>query len=182
MRDDAQPNVDANSSDELFPEITRLLNTARDAGGRFSGQDLIEKIHSQFASPGLMRELISSLIPSRIDEREMLGWVQGSALVPTPIKLADPRNQYHSSAASNLASALREQQRTTEKVVRLELELQEAKATQSAAKAKTHSAEEQLRVLGLFSLLCAISEQTSAVFCLGPAWTIMRVLSAHLQT
>jgi hypothetical protein len=129
----------------------------------------------------LVGTIVLQLVPARVDANQWLAWLQGGAAPTSRIELRDPDARLKPGARGREDSARRRHDEAVAEVARLEALLQAAREELEARQAALAEAETHLRTTVVFALLREISKQVAGAFALGPAWTLMRVVSGYIQ-
>lgn len=136
----------------------------------------------------LVQELLAELVPAHVDHAQWQEWFEGGAPPvrgldagrPT-MELQDDTGRVRSARGAYLA-AESERDQLRQRVENARAKLANLEAEFSAAEAKVQEAEGWLRTGVVWLLMREISRQTAGVFAMGPAWSLMRIVSGYIQS
>ena len=143
--------------------------------------DRLLAMASQLLAAKEARALIEDLVPCRVDVTQWLHWLEGGSAPSTEFELRKPEEVDKKSASGRYQAALAKRDAARRDVERREAELASAKVVLTEAEDALDQVGGELRASVAFSLLKQVNRYASGAFAMGPAWSLMRIASGHLQ-
>lgn len=160
------------------PEITaRVLALVRKlasdpAGGGSAGMRAVDNLQGYAEREAYLREMVMNFRPPQADPELWLRWLSGG---PEPFAPRVPEKPHVSQVNTK-----REIERASKRVTAARDRIAKAERELSAAQSVAASALEFESSLIAWALMEQITSLVTPVFAMGPAWTLMRVVSPHV--
>jgi hypothetical protein len=168
--------IDATVTDVLAPLMAELGILKRD---KPLEMERVAALIGNEDSRAAVTDLMLSIMPNSIDGEQWIAWLHGG-LPPTPRTLRNPDGGARPHARGRMGSAAGRRDAAEIKLDRLKSQLDEAQSELDAAIADVHRAEEQVRIVVVYTLMAEMSRQASAL-ALGPLYAVARAVSPYLQ-
>lgn len=127
------------------------------------------------------RKLIEDLVPRHVDVGQWLHWLEGGPAPIDPFELREPGVSERKSASGRFQAARTKRDAARRDVERREAALVAAKAVFAEAEDELDRVDGELRASVAFSLLKQMNRYAAGAFSMGPAWSLMRIVSGYLQ-
>ncbi|MEG3166377.1 hypothetical protein U1701_17465 [Sphingomonas sp. PB2P19] len=125
--------------------------------------------------------LLLDLVPAEVDVDVWLALLDGGMTVPPSAKLRDPDAGRKPSARGAHVSAVRRRDELQRQVEITEAKLAEMKDVLAEAEQSVKDADHHLRQVVAVRMINDFTHRTAGLFGMGPAWTLMRVVSGYVR-
>lgn len=165
--------------DSVLDHVKRLASNRE---GRLSpGVEALAGIREEEPRAARLREFVAAMLPHDIDPSIWLSWLGGRTEPFDGRRLARPRLTSDANSGRTLKRTSERVKRTAATVAAAKRKL--AKAQQQVDEAEAAHAEAQSMDAAIIEW--AVSEHVAGllapIFAMGPAWTVMRAISAHMD-
>ncbi len=128
-----------------------------------------------------LRDMLLDLVPADPDPEQWRDWLDGGAAPHVAPRLVDPDRGRKPGARGGHVSAVNACKQAAREVDLLKAQLAPAEAVLADAETAQRIAADQLRQVVACRMLNDISRQLAGTFSMGPAWTLMRVVSGYIR-
>lgn len=176
------------STEVLRPWVDRTLRAfAKFRAERGPSVLHLTRLSNKAAREELSMDLLASLAPEAADPELWLDWLEGGHS-PSEQLTVKPFSEGEAGSGRKIKSALTHVQKAEEQVAgkrkQLERAVAEAKRLDEelrSAEANASLARDQARGAVTWALFRQVASSAATVFAMGPAWSLMRIVSGHLH-
>jgi hypothetical protein len=147
----------------------------------------LTRLSNKAAREKLSIDLLTSLAPEAADPELWLEWLEGGQS-PSENLNVKPFTKGETGSGRKIKSALTHVEKAEEQVAEKREELQKAVAEAKRLEEELRSAQltaslarDQARGAVTWALFRQVASSAATVFAMGPAWSLMRVVSGHLH-
>lgn len=160
---------------EITDRVLALVRkmAADPAGGGSAGMRAVDNLQGHAEREAYLREMVMCFQPPEADPEIWLRWLSGGAAPFAPRVPQKPR--------FSQANTKREIERTSKRVGAARERIAKAERELAAARSAAASELELESSLIAWALMQQITSLVTPIFAMGPAWTVMRVVSPYIS-
>jgi len=177
VEDDAQ-----NGADELVRNFMKLAAALTSSDHRPADINGVAKLFESAERMPRIVELIDAILPAEVDAEQWWSWLEGGPPPAPRLQLKDPDSGRKPAARGAWLSVVHRREVAEAKADRLRDDLKLADDALKQLREEEAVVQSRLRTVVMYRVLQQIGDQTAGLFALGPAWTLMRVVSGFIQS
>lgn len=143
--------------------------------------EIIAQLYDDSGARESFARKMLSILPPVVDADGIRQWLEGGALPPSPVRLADPDKGRPKGARGSEQAARKRHNADLAQVAAAKAKLDIACAAEAASREALMEAESHLRMVTFGKLYNLSGEQFAIAAYLGPVWTVLRAISGYLQ-
>ena len=171
---DAVRSTGADAETEITAKVLALVQklAVDPAGGGSAGMRAVENLRGHAEREAFLREMVMNFRPPEADPELWLRWLSGGA---EPFAPRLPEKPHFSQANTK-----REIERASKRVAAARERIAKAERELATAQSAAASSLEFESSLIAWALMEQITSLVAPIFAMGPAWTLMRVVSPYV--
>ena len=174
--EEGHPSISAKDQERriLAQVMDMVARIATDSDGEKSnGTRALDQLHKDADREAYLRDMVLEFRPREHDPELWLRWLAGGADPFSKKTIAKPAFGQQNSG--------RELTRTSKRIEAKKHKVEAARAALKAAEAELKRDIEYEAAIVTWAIMNTITSLVSPIFAMGPAWTLMRVVSAYID-